>query len=120
MLGLLLFAPLFSFSQSAEEIYIDALALKNDKKTKDALVKFQEALSKSPEMAKAQYEIGWCQNDLSNYTAAITATKPLPRFMQLMRQLRDREVEVAGSNMVSCSYPWFTPELSEPDRTDKT
>jgi len=31
----------------------------------------------------------------------VIVTKAVLRFMQLMRQLRDREVEVAGSNMVS-------------------
>ena len=60
----------------------------------------------------------------SNYNSLTwwseTVTNSVLRFMQLMRQLRDREVEVAGSNMVSSTYIPNCPCLSELDIAEKT
>ncbi len=67
--------PLNGLSQTADELYFQGIALKNDKKAKEALVKFQEVIKKNPSYYKAHYEIGWCQNDLENYVAAISALR---------------------------------------------
>lgn len=77
----ILFIPLHTFSQTADELYEQGLTLKKDKKIKEALVKFQEAVKKNPSYDKAQYEIGWCQNDLKDYTSAMAALRSARKSM---------------------------------------
>ncbi len=77
----MLYIPFQSYCQTAETIYKEGLALKGDKKTKEALVKFQEAVKKDPSYYLAQYEIGWCQNELENYTASLEALRSARKSM---------------------------------------
>ncbi len=79
--------PAQVFSQNAAEIYEQGLTLKKNKKTKEALVKFQEALKLNPSYYQAQYEIGWCYNDLQNYAAAITALRSVRKEMSTIAKL---------------------------------
>jgi tetratricopeptide (TPR) repeat protein len=67
--------PAMLFAQTSDELYTQGVALKNDKKVKEALAKFQEVVKKNPAYFKATYEIGWCQNDLQNYPEALKALK---------------------------------------------
>lgn len=73
--------PLSALSQNTTEIYEQGLKLKSSRKTKEALAKFQEVLKQNPGYYQAQYEMGWCHNDLQNYPAAITALRSAKKDM---------------------------------------
>lgn len=69
-----LFVVLFSQplqAQDALELYKEGVSLKDQKKPKEALEKFKQALVIRPDYPDALYESGWCQNELRDYTGAI-------------------------------------------------
>ncbi|HLG38343.1 MAG TPA: tetratricopeptide repeat protein, partial [Chitinophagaceae bacterium] len=59
-------------AQDATALYQEGIKLKNEKKSKDAVEKFKLAIAQKPSYTEALYEWGWCQNDLKDYTGAIT------------------------------------------------
>lgn len=61
--------------QDAKSLYEEGVRLKNDKKTKEALEKFQAAIAKQPDYTEALYESGWCQNEIGYYNAAILSLR---------------------------------------------
>jgi tetratricopeptide (TPR) repeat protein len=66
---LLLSQPLLA--QDALALFKEGVSLKDQKKPKEALEKFKQALVIRPDYPDALYESGWCQNDLRDYTGAI-------------------------------------------------
>jgi len=62
-------------AQDAVTLYNEGVQLKNQKKVVEALDKFKKALSIRPEYTEALYEMGWCQNDLKEYTSAIASLR---------------------------------------------
>lgn len=58
-------------AQDAVTLYNEGVKLKNQKKVVEALDKFKKALAIRPDYTEALYEMGWCQNDLKEYTSAI-------------------------------------------------
>lgn len=72
-----LFFALFSFctlmvcAQTAGSLYNEGFQLKKEKKSRDAAGKFMEALQLNKDYTEARYELGWCQNDIGAYSAAI-------------------------------------------------
>lgn len=59
------------FAQDAETLYTEGVQLKKEKKSSAAAAKFTEALQLKPGYTEARYELGWCQNDMKNYSGAI-------------------------------------------------
>ncbi len=59
-------------AQDAKTLYDEGVKLKNEGKTKEAMEKFRLALYQKSDYTEAQYEWAWCQNDLKDYTGAIT------------------------------------------------
>lgn len=66
-----LFFVSFGAAQDAQALYNDGVKLKNEKKIKEAIDKFKQAISIKPDYTEARYEWGWCQNDLKDYEGAI-------------------------------------------------
>jgi tetratricopeptide (TPR) repeat protein len=63
------------YAQDAEKLYKEGLQLKTDKKTALALENFKKAVALKTGYTDAQYEMGWCYNDLANYKEAIIILK---------------------------------------------
>lgn len=63
--------PLFCSAQTSKELYMQGLALKDQKKSREALQKFLDAENISIANSDAIYESAWCYNDLGNYASAI-------------------------------------------------
>jgi tetratricopeptide (TPR) repeat protein len=73
-LSVTIFTGIISFSalaQDATSLYQDGVKLKKDKKTREAMEKFRAALALKRDYTEAQYELGWCLNDVSDYSGAI-------------------------------------------------
>jgi len=67
--------PVVSFSQTAEDLYDEGRQLKDEKKSAEAIKKFQAALDLKPGYTEARYEMGWCLNDTKDYTKAISTLR---------------------------------------------
>jgi tetratricopeptide (TPR) repeat protein len=65
----------FLYAQDAATYYKEGVALKEQKKSREAMEKFKKALALQADYPAALYEIGWCQNDLKDYTGAITSLR---------------------------------------------
>ena len=66
------FIHFFAFSQvSSVEWYNKGVELKSQKKSKEALAAFKEALKLKADYTEALYETGWCYNDLAEYSVAV-------------------------------------------------
>jgi tetratricopeptide (TPR) repeat protein len=61
----------FAFSQDATSLYQEGVKLKDQKKVSEAAEKFRQAIKLKPGYTEATYELGWCSNDLKDYTGAI-------------------------------------------------
>jgi len=75
ILTLFLFISSFVNAQTAETLYNEGVQLRTDKKTREALEKFKKAVQLKPDYAAANYEIGWCSNDVKDYSGAMTALR---------------------------------------------
>jgi len=64
--------PVLSFSQTPEELVAEGKKLKDDKKSAQAISKFQQAVNMQPNYTEARYELAWCQNDTKKYNDAIS------------------------------------------------
>jgi tetratricopeptide (TPR) repeat protein len=72
----ILFLPVIALSQTtADEWYNKGISLKNEKKTKEALSAFKEAVKLKSDHKEALYEMGWCQNDTKDYVGALVSLK---------------------------------------------
>lgn len=64
-----------SFAQTAEDLYKEGMKLKEGKKSADALQKFKQAVNLKKDYYAALYEIGWCSNDIKDYTGALSSLR---------------------------------------------
>lgn len=71
ILGLALSVVSGSRAQDATTFYDEGVTLKGEKKIPEAIDKFKKALTLKPQYTEAQYELGWCYNDLKEYENAI-------------------------------------------------
>jgi tetratricopeptide (TPR) repeat protein len=62
-------------AQDATALYNEGVKLKGEKKSKEAIAKFEQAISLKPDYYDAIYELGWCQNDNKNYTGALSSLR---------------------------------------------
>ena len=62
-------------AQDATILYNEGVTLKKQNKVVEALDKFKKALALKPDYTEALYEMGWCQNDLKEYTSAISSLR---------------------------------------------
>ncbi len=83
-IGILLISSSLS-AQDATSLYNEGMKLKDERKSREAMELFKKALLLKPDYPQAQYELGWCQNDLKDYTGAITS----------LRNVRNRWSDVA-------------------------
>jgi len=74
VLAFVLFST-YSFAQTAEEFYNEGVKLKEEKKSAEAIKKFQSALDLKPNYYAASYEMGWCMNDTKDYTGALSTLR---------------------------------------------
>ena len=58
-------------TKDAQLLYDQGIKLKDERKVKEALEKFKQALLINTNYTEALYQAGWCQNDLQNYNSAI-------------------------------------------------
>lgn len=65
----------FLYAQDAATYYKEGVTLKEQKKSREAMEKFKKALALQADYPAALYEIGWCQNDLKDYTGAISTLR---------------------------------------------
>lgn len=68
----------FSFSSTAQDataLYNQGVQLKDERRSKEAIEKFKEAIKLKPDYYAAQYELGWCSNDAKDYITALTALR---------------------------------------------
>lgn len=57
-------------AQNSQSSYELGLKLKKEKKTREALAAFEEAVRLKPGYTEALYETGWCRNELEQYKEA--------------------------------------------------
>lgn len=62
-------------AQDATALYNEGIKLKGEKKSKEAIARFEQAISLKQDYYDAIYELGWCLNDNKNYTAALSALR---------------------------------------------
>lgn len=62
-------------AQTAESYYNEGVQLKDEHRTKEAIEKFKEAVKLKPDYYAALYEIGWCSNDIKDYTGALVSLR---------------------------------------------
>lgn len=62
-------------AQDAATLYNEGLQLKTDKKSKEAIARFEEVVKLQPQHYNALYEMGWCYNDTRNYTSALSSLR---------------------------------------------
>ncbi len=78
-INILLAVFLTSFStvsaQDATALYNEGVKLKDEKKAKEAIQKFKQAIALKPDYYAAFYECGWCQNDTKDYLGAIISLR---------------------------------------------
>lgn len=72
---ILFFTALAANGQDATTLYNEGVALKDAKKSKEALEKFKAAIALKPDYTAAFYEMGWCQNDTRNYDGAMASLR---------------------------------------------
>jgi tetratricopeptide (TPR) repeat protein len=72
---ILLFAVVTTNGQDATTLYNEGVALKDAKKSKEALEKFKAAIALKPDYTAAFYEMGWCHNDTRNYDGAMASLR---------------------------------------------
>lgn len=72
---LLLLTALAGQAQDATALVKEGLKLKDDKKPREALEKFKQAIAIKPSYSEAHYESGWCYNDLKDYVSAIISLR---------------------------------------------
>ena len=77
MLIVLLLTVSFAFAQDAITLYNDGLALKKENNNKAAYEKFKLAVQAKPDYTEAIYEMGWCQNDMKDYTNALISFRKI-------------------------------------------
>jgi tetratricopeptide (TPR) repeat protein len=75
-------------AQDAKTLYDEGIKLKNDGKTKEAMEKFKLALNQKIDYTDALYEVGWCQNDLKDYTGAITTLRTVRKSWSEIPKVR--------------------------------
>lgn len=79
ILVLLLFVIPSAMAQDAPTAYNEGLVLKKEKNTRAALEKFKQASGLRADYIEALYEMGWCYNELKDYTNSLaTFRKVLP------------------------------------------
>jgi tetratricopeptide (TPR) repeat protein len=64
-----------SLAQTAEELFAEGKQLRTDKKSAEAIKKFQQAVNLKPDYYEASYEMGWCMNDTKDYTGALSTLR---------------------------------------------
>jgi superkiller protein 3 len=74
-----------SSSKDVQPLMEQGLQLMKDKKSREAIEKFKQVLAINPNHTDALYELGWCYNDLKEYT----------RAMENLRKARQVWTEVA-------------------------
>ena len=62
-------------AQDATALYQEGLQLKKDSKIREAVAKFKEATQLKSNYTEALYELGWCRNDLKDYSGALQALR---------------------------------------------
>ncbi len=72
-----------SKAQDAVTLYKEGVALKDQKKIKEAADKFKQASQLKTGYTDALYELGWCRNDMKDYSGAIQVLR------QVMPALKD-------------------------------
>lgn len=72
---LLLFISIAAVAQDAQALYEEGVKLKNGRKTREALDKFKQAVQLRPGYTDALYEMGWCLNDVQDYSGAVKALR---------------------------------------------
>jgi tetratricopeptide (TPR) repeat protein len=75
ILILLLSVALISHAQTAELYYNEGVKLKDEKRSAEAIEKFKKAVQLQPDYTAAHYEIGWCSNDVKDYTTAMISLR---------------------------------------------
>ena len=71
---LILFFPVLVYCQTtAQEWYDKGVKLKGEKNPGDAINALKEAVKLKSNFKEALYEMGWCQNDIKDYTGAINS-----------------------------------------------
>lgn len=69
----------FAFSAISQDeattLYNEGVELKDQKRSAEALEKFKQAVKLKPGYTAAHYEMGWCKNDLKDYTGAINSLR---------------------------------------------
>ncbi len=65
----------FCAAQTATDFYNEGVKLKEAKNITTAAEKFKKAIDLDPNYSEALYEYGWCQNDLKNYTTALSSLR---------------------------------------------
>ena len=93
--------PVISFSQTAEEFYNEGKKLKDEKKSAEAIKKYQAALDLNPGYTDARYEMGWCYNDTKDYFAAI---RTLRLAMPAMKEVYKANFEMGYAFEKTDSY----------------
>jgi tetratricopeptide (TPR) repeat protein len=73
--SVVLFSSLAVAAQDATTLFNEGKKLKDEKKSKEALDKFKQAVALKPGYTEAHYESGWCYNDLKDYIAAIISLR---------------------------------------------
>jgi tetratricopeptide (TPR) repeat protein len=74
VLAFVLFST-YSFGQTAEEFCAEGKKLKEEKKSAEAIKKFQQAINLKTNYYEAHYEMGWCMNDTKDYTGALSTLR---------------------------------------------
>ena len=64
------------FSQTtAEDWFNKGVALKDEKRSSEAITALKEAIKLNPNYTQALYEMGWCMNDTKDYTGALASLR---------------------------------------------
>lgn len=73
--SLSLFAGTLHAQTAAETLYNEGIALKDSKNSSAAVKKFKEAIALKPDYTAAYYDMGWCLNEMGEYSQAMTALR---------------------------------------------
>ncbi|NOT52644.1 MAG: tetratricopeptide repeat protein [Chitinophagaceae bacterium] len=90
-----------STAQSAIGLYQEGITLKDEKKISEAANKFKKAIQLKPGYADALYELGWCYNDMKDYTGAISA---LRQTMPAMKTFYKANFELGYAFEMTAKY----------------
>ena len=69
------FLSSYCIAQTAESYYNEGVKLKDEKKSAEAIKKFEQAISLKQDYYAALYERGWCMNDTKDYTGALSTLR---------------------------------------------